>query len=50
MLINAIYRTLSRSISYQQAFQRAVSDPEGYWKEYAQQIKWHQFPKTILKE
>ena len=46
---------LSRAInrlfctSYTAAFQRATSDPLGYWQEQAKLVKWHTFPKTMLK-
>jgi propionyl-CoA synthetase len=33
---------------YAEAFQRSLDDPEGFWREAAQQIDWYQAPASIL--
>ena len=33
---------------YEEAFRRSLDDPEGFWREAAQQIDWYQAPAGIL--
>src|SRR5262249_59780877 len=33
---------------YAEAFRRSLDDPEGFWREAAQQIDWYQAPASIL--
>lgn len=35
-------------MSYQDLYQRAVRDPEGFWREQAENLPWHQTPRKIL--
>ncbi len=37
-------------MSYAQEYQRALTDPEGFWREKAQLLPWFEFPKTILDQ
>ena len=33
---------------YEEAFRRSLDDPEGFWREAAQQIDWYQAPDGVL--
>ncbi|MCZ6643623.1 MAG: propionyl-CoA synthetase [Gammaproteobacteria bacterium] len=37
-------------MSYALEYQRALTDPEGFWREKAQLIPWFEFPETILDQ
>ena len=34
---------------YQQAYKNSVNDPEGFWKNIAQEFKWHKQPESVLE-
>lgn len=36
-------------ISYEEAYQRALIDPIGYWKQQAEYVKWNKFPQSTLQ-
>ena len=35
---------------YFEAYNRSLDDPEGFWREQAQALDWHQFPSKILSK
>lgn len=37
-------------MSYKAEYDRSMNDPEGFWKEKAQALKWFKFPETILSK
>lgn len=37
-------------MSYQTEYDHSVDDPEGFWKEKAQQLDWYHFPNKILSQ
>ena len=37
-------------MSYEALYQQAHTDPEGFWRERAQEIDWFEFPSTILDQ
>ena len=37
-------------MSYQAEYQRSMDDPEGFWKEKAEALKWFKFPEKILSQ
>jgi propionyl-CoA synthetase len=37
-------------VSYKAEYDRSMNDPEGFWKEKAQALKWFKFPETILSK
>ncbi|MEZ5477869.1 MAG: propionyl-CoA synthetase [Thiolinea sp.] len=37
-------------MSYQAEYQRSMNDPEGFWREKAQALKWFKFPENILSQ
>lgn len=36
-------------VSYESAFKSALVDPIAYWKNEAERVQWHVFPKTTLR-
>ncbi|WP_020394402.1 propionyl-CoA synthetase [Thiolinea disciformis] len=37
-------------MSYKAEYQRSMDDPEGFWKEKAEALKWYKFPQKILSQ
>lgn len=37
-------------MSYKAEYDRSMNDPEGFWKEKAEALKWYKFPETILSK
>ena len=37
-------------MSYASEFQRALTDPEAFWREKAEALPWYEFPPTILDQ
>ena len=37
-------------MSYLDIYQRSIEQPERFWREQAEQIKWYEFPETILSQ
>lgn len=37
-------------MSYKIEYERSMNDPEGFWKEKAEALKWYKFPETILSK
>lgn len=37
-------------MSYKTEYDRSMNDPEGFWKEKAEALKWYKFPETILSQ
>jgi propionyl-CoA synthetase len=37
-------------MSYKAEYQRSMDDPEGFWREKAQDLKWFKFPENILSK
>ncbi|HPE59161.1 MAG TPA: propionyl-CoA synthetase [Thiolinea sp.] len=37
-------------MSYKAEYQRSMDDPQGFWREKAEALKWFTFPKTILSQ
>ncbi|MAS09171.1 acetyl-coenzyme A synthetase N-terminal domain-containing protein, partial [Salinisphaera sp.] len=37
-------------MSYQDEFQQALDDPQGFWHEAAGAIRWHREPRQILDD
>jgi propionyl-CoA synthetase len=37
-------------MTYQQIYQRSLSDPNGFWSEAAELIDWYESPETVLDE
>ena len=37
-------------MSYKAEYERSMHDPEGFWKEKAEALKWYKFPETILSK
>ena len=37
-------------MTYQQTYQRSLSDPNGFWAEAAELIDWYESPPTVLDE
>lgn len=37
-------------MSYKAEYERSMNDPEGFWKEKAEALKWFKFPETILSK
>jgi acyl-coenzyme A synthetase/AMP-(fatty) acid ligase len=37
-------------MSYLDIYQQSIEQPERFWREQAEQIKWYEFPETILSQ
>ncbi len=37
-------------MSYAEVYQRSLTDPEGFWRERAEELPWIEFPPTILDQ
>ena len=37
-------------MSYKTEYERSMNDPEGFWKEKAEALKWYKFPEKILSQ
>ena len=37
-------------MSYEEAYRRSLEDPEGFWRERAEELDWFEFPSSILDE
>ena len=37
-------------MSYKAEYQRSMDDPQGFWREKAEALKWFKFPQTILSQ
>jgi len=37
-------------MSYQAEYDRSMNDPEGFWKEKADNLKWFKAPEKILSQ
>ncbi|MCZ6657314.1 MAG: propionyl-CoA synthetase [Gammaproteobacteria bacterium] len=37
-------------MSYAEIYQRSLTDPEGFWRERAEELPWIEFPPTILDQ
>ncbi|HBL55035.1 MAG TPA: propionyl-CoA synthetase, partial [Deltaproteobacteria bacterium] len=37
-------------MSYFEIFRKSLEQPELFWREQAEQIKWYEFPETILSQ
>lgn len=37
-------------MSYKAEYERSMQDPEGFWREKAEALKWYKFPETILSQ
>jgi len=37
-------------MSYLDIYQQSIEQPELFWREQAEQIKWYEFPETILSQ
>jgi propionyl-CoA synthetase len=37
-------------MSYAEVYRRSIDDPEGFWRERAEELPWIEFPPTILDQ
>ncbi len=37
-------------VSYEEAYAASLNDPEGFWRERAEEIEWFEFPRAILDQ
>ena len=39
-----------QALSYASLYQRSLTDPEGFWRERAEEIPWLEFPPSVLEQ
>ena len=37
-------------MNYHDEYQQSIEQPEIFWRKQAKQIKWYEFPETILSQ